>query len=436
MNRLIILLLTIALPAVAAGPADFARGRLLEGESDFVHRITVPADVYRWVTRSDLGDLRVFDDGEEEVPYAIRRPQSRDEYSAWYHAPVFPLPEAQSQGSADARINVEVDDGGAIVAVSGMRTGSEPAAAFVVDASAFNATPTEMQIDWAGKATGEFVGKIRIESSDDLDGWQTVVGATTLARLSTGGHHVKVDLVVLPRAPGRYFRLTQVEGNDRLDISRVELRNRAAQLPDREWKRLTAKTVDEGFEFASEGLFPVDRIDVEVGDGSYLLRARLLSRPTEEGQWRSRGEHLFYRTSVDGLEVGSDPVPLRSRDQYWRLELENDVDQPPVLRIGWLPDELIYLNQSSRPHLMAYGQAGVESRQWPVKQLLAKLNGEEPRSLTDVAVARVGEPMALGGPDRRVPAPEPIDWQTVVLWVVLVLGVLIVGGFAYRLLKA
>ena len=43
--------------------------------------------------------------------------------------------------------------------------------------------------------------------------------------------------------------------------------------------------------------------------------------------------------------------------------------------------------------------------------------------------------MLLGGPDRRIAPAEPIDWQTAALWAVLVVGVVLVGLLAFRLLK-
>jgi hypothetical protein len=41
----------------------------------------------------------------------------------------------------------------------------------------------------------------------------------------------------------------------------------------------------------------------------------------------------------------------------------------------------------------------------------------------------------LGGPDRLVEVPAPVDWRTIVLWAVLLLGVAAVGAMAYRLLR-
>jgi hypothetical protein len=432
----IVLALVLGLNALAclAAPLDFARGRALSSEDDaFVHRVTLPADVYEWITRRDLGDVRVFDAAGEQVPYLIRRPETQDEYSDWRTVPLFPIPEAPADDPAGARIQVEVDDGGAIVAVNGRVASSEPGPAYLVDASGLDEAPTQMRLDWAG--TTDFVGRIRIEGSDDLNDWRTIVASATVASLAGDGQGVRVDQLDLPRAKVKYLRLSQLAGSDRLELLRTELRHRSPELPETQWKRLTGEHVDDGFEFSSGGLFPVDRVRVEdSGGGNFLLTARLYSRAAPHADWRARGEHTFYRTRVDGIEASADPVLLSGGDQYWRVEPGED-GVIPELVIGWLPDELLYLAQGDPPYLMAYGQADTEGRQWPFRQLLEKLSGGDV-DLSNAPLARVGDPETLGGPGRLEPAAEPVDWQTIVLWAVLVVGVVVVGGLAIRLLRS
>lgn len=433
MKRLTFLLLTLHAHSAMAVPDDFARGRTLETRDDaFVHRVTLPTDVYEWVTRDDLGDLRVFDAAGEEVPYVVRRPQTQDEYSPWQDVPVFPIPRAEATDPAKARIKVEVDDGGAIVAVNGMTAGAESRASYLLDTSALEAAVTQMRLDW--DAPTDFVGKVRVEASDDLNTWRPAVASATVASLAEEERGVRVDQLELPRLSAKYLRLTQLEGSDRLAVTRVQVRERSRELPEPQWKRLTGTALKEGYEYASGGRFPIDRLKVEAaGAGNFLLTATLYSRAEPESTWRRRGAYTFYRTSVDGVEAGSDPMVVHGPDQYWRVEVE-DTDVVPELVIGWLPDEVIYLEQGDVPHLLAYGQAGVTARPWPLRQLLEKLNADE-AELAHAPFAQLSEPRLLGGPERLQPEPPPIDWRTIVLWAVLVVGVVVVGTFAYRLLK-
>src|SRR5690349_21227002 len=86
-------LATAGLAAGAERPADFAYGIPLEADGkDALYEVTLPAAVYRGVTRADLGDLRVFNGASEVVPYALRPHRMTDTETA---APValtlFPL---------------------------------------------------------------------------------------------------------------------------------------------------------------------------------------------------------------------------------------------------------------------------------------------------------------------------------------------------------
>ena len=86
--------------------------------------------------------------------------------------------------------------------------------------------------------------------------------------------------------------------------------------------------------------------------------------------------------------------------------------------------------------MLAYGQVDVEARPWPLTELLRKLNGSKPVDLAEVPFARSMDAQMLGGPDRLVADPAPVDWRTIILWAVLLLGVTAVGAMAYRLLRS
>ncbi len=436
MRSITLLLAALAVATAQASQSDFAWGRVLDTSGDsVVQRLTVPDDVYEWVTRRDLGDLRVFNRDQEEVPYNVRRPAKRDEYAAWESLPLFPLPESESDADGGLDLRVEVNDDGAIVSYRGGVVGPAAARAYLVDASTLDQVPTEMRLSWNRVDQDEIVSRIRVESSDDLNRWQTLVADTTIARLSNEEGEVLLDQFDLPRRSARYLRITQIEGSLPLTVSRVDVRHRRSELPERRWRTLSGQPVDEGWEFESGGWFPVDRLQL-TSSGNFLVTAHLYSRINEEDSWRDRGVRTFYRSSIAAVVVQPEPLRIDDGDRYWRIEFEGEGFGSPELRVGWLPDEVVFLKQGAAPYVLAYGQAGIEGRQWPLTELLRKLNGGPPVDLADVPHARPMDAQTLGGPDRLVAAPEPVDWRTITLWSVLALGVLAVAAMAYRLLRS
>jgi hypothetical protein len=430
----------LLLGLLAAGPlvanqADFARGVVLDtADGSVVQRLTLPDDVYEWIVRRDLGDLRVFNRDQEEMPYSVRRPAGREEFSAWQSLPLFPLPELEADQAGGMDLRVHLGASGAIISYQGATVDTADARAYLLDASALEQTPTEMKLSWSGEGGAEIVTRIRVETSDDLNSWQTLVADTTIARLTNAGGEVLLDRFELPRRQARYLRITQLEGNRPLAISSAAVRHRRSELPQRRWRTLAGAPVEQGWVFQSGGWFPVDRLKLTTS-GNFLITARLFSRRSEEDNWRDRGVRTFYRSSIAGGVVESEPLSIDDGDRFWRVEFEGEGLATPELRVGWLPDELVFLKQGAAPYVLAYGQAGVEARPWPLPELLRKLNGSKPVDLADVPFARALDAEMLGGPDRLVEDPAPVDWRMIVLWAVLLLGVAAVGAMAYRLLR-
>ncbi len=433
-----LLLLGIGI-GVSADPNDFVHGRLIElDEVSAVQKVTVPEDVYLWVTRADLGDLRVLNGDGEEVPYALHRPQTTEEFTEWEALPVFVIPGSDSGAEGVAQIHVEVDGGGAVVAVSSILTAQEKNAAYLLDLSGWLDLSgvaeglSQLQVRWDGEQ--DFVGQFRIDASDDLNVWRTIVGSEALARLATDGQRVLMDQIDLPSFAARYLKITQLEGSEPVQVGGVAIRRRQSQLPDRHWRQLTGVESEGGYEFTTGGRFPADRIRVELDQENYLLTAKIYSRPRAEGvAWRDRGKHTFYRIQVNGHSISSDSVQVVARDRFWRVEMVGKTATPPSFRIEWVPDEIVFLKQGATPFLLVYGQAGLQGRQWPMTELLSRLGNDS--NLDSVPGVSLGAVTTLGGQARLNPPPQPVDWQTVLLWLVLVVGVGVVGFFASRLLR-
>jgi hypothetical protein len=429
-------LLAAPFSAAIASPADFARGRVVDIDpAASVHRLAVPGDVYEWVVRDDLGDVRVFNGEGDAVAYVVRRPAVTEEQTEWHGLPLYPWPKSDTPDGDGAAVNIELADGGTVVAVRGASMMSEGPSTYLVDASSYEQPIDELQLSWLDDGDN-FVASITVEGSDDLTQWRMLEGDATVATLSTDDQRVRVDRVQINSARNKYLRITQTDDGPPVDLSLVSARSKQTQAPQRNWKRLDAKMVDEGFEFDTEGRFPIDRITIEHDSKVYLTEAHLFSRANDTQKWRDRGQRTFYRAAVDGRVVTSDPIKYAAiYEPLWRAEiLTTAAAGPPTLTVGWAPDEVVFLRQGPPPFTLAYGKADTPGQQWPMGDLLRSLDAGQ--DLNDLPTSPLGEAEMLGGPDRLLPAPEPINWRNVVLWAVLVIGVVVIGGLALRLARA
>ncbi|MCB1684144.1 MAG: DUF3999 domain-containing protein [Pseudomonadales bacterium] len=430
------ILLTLACSvSVLAGPTEFARGRVLLDTENLVQRASLDQDVYEWVVREDLGDLRVFNGNGEEIPYALRRPAVTSAHTGWQSLPLFQLPVAEALEGA-AAVNIELGDGGAVVAVHGSNASVDHSRAFLIDASHYDLPVAEIDVGWQADLENR-ISRFRVESSDDLDQWSTVLNSTTLAALETNGQRVQVNRIALNGVRSRYLRLTSLAGTEPIPITHIRVRSKHSQAPERHWKTLPASPVEGGYEFDTGGLFATDRVSLTMESASYLIEAQLYSRNRPAGPWQDRGVRNFYRVAVDHegtAAVTGDPVSYATtRDRYWRAEPTPDPGLALSLRIGWLPDELLFLRQGPAPYTLAYGKADTPGRQWPVQEMLDRLDKDA--TWDSLPLTGLSEARTLAGEAALVPRPAPLDWQSILLWVVLVAGVGGVGLLAFRLVR-
>jgi len=433
--------------AFAAHPslADFAFGLVLEPEGPgAVYQVTPPEAVYRRVTRPDLGDIRVFNANGDPVPHALRRPDLSEagEEPPWVSLPFFPLFQAPSEDGGDVWLQIITDDTGAILRTRPKnRNGADIPRAYLVDTGALAGPPNALRLDWT-QSGDSLVARVSVAAGRDLDEWATLVPSATLVRLRYGDHRLSRRTIRLSRSPSRYLRITWPEAARSARITAVEARGlsksgrsarRYVQVPG-----YSAEGQKPAFEFDTEGRFPADEVTVLLTEPNSLIQGALFSRPREEAEWRFRARGLFHHLVVEEAELIGDPVsiPMVS-DRYWRLEIESEDSglggSPPVLKLGYIPHELLFLARGAGPFTLAFGSYQAEPATAPANPLLQMVNRKDRGGL--IRRASTGEIVPLAGADGLIPPPAPLPWKRYLLWAVLILGVAAVGWLAWGLYR-
>ena len=103
--------------------------------------------------------------------------------------------------------------------------------------------------------------------------------------------------------------------------------------------------------------------------------------------------------------------------------------QPPPLRAGWQPNEIVFAARGRPPFTLAYGNYAATAGALPIATLVPGY--DDTKGLpANVAIAAAGAPMAIGGPNQLKKPPDVKRWA---LWAALVLGVVVLGWMAWRL---
>lgn len=433
---LVLLLLASSTAKAQTAPSDFAFGSelTLDGSGP-IYRVPVPPDVYRSATRTDLGDLRVFNAADEPVPHAVEHTTATAEAMRPFSVPFFAL--SDTVRATDPELLVRRDAAGTVIELA-PRSGRTDRlrSAYLLDTRAAGQPIRRLTFSWPDDAP-DFVTSVRIATSADLSRWTPLVRDAALADLRQGGQRLTrrtVSLDTPTAAP--FLRVTWPDGEALPPLTRVEAEVVEAERPaERSW--LPAALIDatgSSYTFDLDARPPADGARIRLPEVSTLARATLESAAMPDGPWRSRASGPIYRLRLDGTELTTPELFFATTPaRYWRLRVEPEGAlgrQPPELAIGYVPETVLFVARGEGPFRLAYGSRAAEPTGMSASTVLGSVPRAGGRSL--VSPARAGEPFDLAGPSVLGSAGAHAA-QRLVLWAVLVLGVALLGWMAWRL---
>jgi hypothetical protein len=408
---------------------------------DALYELEIPAAVYRGVTRTDLGDVRVFNGQGEVVPHALRpRASSSSESGATVNLPGFPIYGEVSDRIEDLNVRVEKRVDGTIVSVRGQAKTSaskKPQRGYLLDASALRQAIQALRFEWQSGSDG-FVGSVRVEGSDDLSAWNTIADHAALLRLTFGGHQLEQNRVELRGVRFKYLRVSWPENQQPLESLTVVAEPAAGVVsPRRVWQIISGERVaGQAGEYRYDlgGPFPFDRLRVDLPQLNSLVQLQILSRAKSDEPWRLKTSATAYRLRRDETEVSSPEIALTNvGERYWLLRVDQKGggvgDGVPILQIGWPPQKLVFAARGAGPFQLVYGNSAAKAAVFPIDSLIP---GYKTDAEFKVRTASLGEQVMLAGAARLRAQTDYKKWM---LWGILILGVFVLAAMAYRLAR-
>ena len=214
-----------------------------------------------------------------------------------------------------------------------------------------------------------------------------------------------------------------------------------AVAPALQWEELQGHRAEGpdgvAFDFVLDGRFPVEAADV-VSAGNSTRGWTLESRDDDESHWLlAAPAWVAYRIDSGGASSRSAPQPLQqeTRHRHWRLRPKAAFEgAPPVLRLGYRPEVVVFLAEGGPPFALLAGSARAWRQDTPLPQLVEALRAERGRDWQP-ATATLSTRQTLAGDAALQPLEAPVDWKRWLLWGLLVAGALLVAGFAFSLLR-
>jgi hypothetical protein len=364
--------------------------------------LVLPQDVYLHA-QTALPDLRIIDDTGNEVPYAryIR------------------------EGSASSRdLSTEILE-------NSYAPGDYTQVVLSVGASAPFHNAVEINTP-----ESDFIEWVSVEASDDAHQWRIVEDRAPIFRFRRQSREGTQTVHYSPNN-ARYLRVRVLDGDRKFPVSSAQVVYNTVETPERSF--LEAEIVDDPGKRAGENAWRVDLGTPALGlqevrfavNPAEFVRAVEISSSDDGTTWRpvAHGEiYRFQRESTEEQHLRVD-VPGEITGRYWRITVENGNDAPlpgVIPSLYSTPVHLVFEQQPGRSYRLLYAQNLATAPQY---DLARRINASQ----EDVAMVA-----QLGAEEETSNYADPRPWterNRYVLWIVMGIAVLLLGGSAIRSLR-
>jgi hypothetical protein len=429
-------LLLAAAPALAQAPGGFAfHAPIAPAGQAALQRFALPFEVYR-DARRDFSDVRVLDGRGDPVAIAFAgEAEVKPEALPALALPIFPVTklDAAVTTGAGSEVTVRTQDG-TLVEVRGAKGAASPATtravAYLLDASKIEEPLRALAFDWEAKP-GTQVVKVRVEGGDDLKSW-SLLGAGAIVRVENEGRELSQPRVEFAPRKVKYLRVTWEAPEFKPTGVRAE-REPRTQAPARFTRSVTATPGEKPGEWLYDlgAALPVEAVRLQPAESNDVAVASILARNDVKELWREVARAPFYRLQMESGEKQSPPVELgRMPARYWLARLAPGASTPPALEVTWRGVQIVFVARGEGPFTLAFGNAKAAAVALPVTSIIPEYQRYAELRLPEAKVGAIAT------------APPPTEWEKltadvqprrVALWVILLLGVAVLGFMAWRL---
>ena len=431
------------------GPRDFTWHAPIELPAGAgIARVAVPAAALTRLQSSDARDLRVFNGAGEPVAFAFMAPPGatpppRTKTRSYPALPLYSAAAGAARPKGSVQVRIADASGGQSVWVQ--MDGAPVAAAPKLNAVLFD-TQAERQpvtaIELQATLPANTPVWISASTSTDLAQWTPLPVRGRVYRFEGEGAPANLTLefdqpVQLDK---RYLRLdwdgqpgVSVQGVAGLVANSAKPLGRPrADLPVPQAASGNAVEIDTGF------LTPIAALSLVTPQDNTLLPVRVFGRNDASQPWRLLGQTVVFRLGTGPQASSNAPLDLQGTSAR-KLRVESTTGASLAAAhltasAEFEPTQVVFVATGAAPFELAAGRADAAPIALALATIASTLGSE--RKPQDLPLAAVGagtvQVMETGALTRLWPGAPG---KTTVLWAVLALGVLLLGGVAWSLAR-
>jgi hypothetical protein len=453
----LLLAAAVATTAVSDLPQDYTHliPLSVNGKPSVV-QLQLPRDAYLNARSPSLNDLRVFDAHGTPQPFALRQPDAAPTIShRALPVRIFPLMAERSDAPL-AGLEVSTATDGRVLSVRlPTQQGAAPAgraqerlAGLVLDLrqDGTQQAPTVDALHFAlppGRNT--YTGQVWLEASDDLKHWDAI-GVAELSWLANASAETLAnDKLEFPARQMRYARLSWRSGEP-LPFASISAQSpvqgpAAAPLESLLLQPQPGRDPRD-LQYSKPAGVTARRVGLQIDSGNMVLPAMLGSyvevRRTGQFRFEPALRTTFYRLEKDGKSRLSDDIAVPAwLGDRWVLRFDQPPTVKPALRVSWVPATLVFVAGGTPPYRLAVGRDKAAPAERDIREVAPGFTEAELRTLDHATAGPAQEQLeALANAAKRANADNSAAQnRLMILWGVLVLGVALVAGMVWRLLR-
>ncbi|MCE0800329.1 DUF3999 domain-containing protein [Buttiauxella sp. S04-F03] len=436
----------LAVEEIAQTPQDYAYGSelYLAAPSPW-YRVELPLNVYQQSVWPDLRDVRVFNHQGEAVPFSLEAQTSSAVVSEPVALRIFTL-----DSSADTRANQQAgvrsesvilrSKNGIEIRLEGENVKSM-GQSYLLTLPEDQQQPlniSQLQLIW-DKPAENWQGKVSLYYSYDLREWNQLSDDAPLMDLSSGSDRLTLDKldinVTMTPNKLRYLLLVFDAQPHSVQLTGVNA-VREHESPTQERISLTATASKTSLiEAVWHWSHPQPLTSLEITlheDG--VLPIEMAWRRAESDEWHPLAKQVIYQ--LNGKASAPIIMPNEPVQAVKITTLNARLPESLPEITGKRESQILIFNaQGTAPFTLAWGNRTAKSAALDIGMLIPPELRKE-TGLETFASAQAQEQITLGG-EARLNAVSPVErksqWQTVLIWGVLILGVAVLLWMAMKL---
>ena len=318
---------------------------------------------------------------------------------------------------------------------------------YLVDVGKKHPPLQTISLDWQGST--DVLLAVDVLTSDDLKNWSNAWHGVLL-KTSADGKALSQDRIYLDSATeARYLQLRYSDSTFSVTKINAEYDSVRSLSPAMLWqnvqflnRELDNKKGVINLDFESLGRYPATHLQVKLPQTNTITNASIFVRNKNDAPWQYLTSTSLYRMDKSGKSYTNPDILLNTTaSRFWRLQFNQASggigQENPSLMLGWLPQTVVWNARGQAPFTLQVGENPRIVNTVPIASLIADYKVEKVLQLPNATLSiSESKNNNINQTAKQTNAwTSTPDYKNWLLWTGLFLGVLLLAGMAYSLIK-